>query len=137
MSVTVRVYEAKALKNLDGSVKCSARIKDGSRESPVPVYTPAEPESSNPVWREEPALTLDTYGFDLNYAVIVLTVLSGGENVGSVELALKKVLDNPDDYAGLSPKLCVYLLLVASICPNLLLRSEATSTSQSDIVIPP
>ena len=117
MSVTVRVFEAKALKNLDGSVKCSARIKEGSRESPVPVYTPAEPESSNPVWRDEPALTLDTYGFDLNYAVIVLTVLSGGENVGSVELALKKVLDNPDDYSGPSPKLYVSLLILVSIFP--------------------
>lgn len=102
MSVTVRVYEAKALKNLAGSIKCSVRLKEGSRESALPQYTPVVTESSSPDWvqiyGDAASVTLDTYGFDINYTSVVITVLSGGDNVGSVEIPISRITENPAEY---------------------------------------
>ena len=101
MSVTIRVYEAKLLKNLDGSVKVSVKLREGSRES-LPQYSPAVPESSSPDWTQSlgdaPSMTLDTYGYDINYAVVLITVTSGGESIGSIELPISKILESPEEY---------------------------------------
>jgi len=101
MSVTIRLYEAKALKNVDGSIKVSVKLKEGTRES-LPVYSPSVPESSNPDWTQSTgdaaSLTLDTYGYDLSYAEVLISVISGGENVGTVELPLTRILGSPGEF---------------------------------------
>lgn len=100
--MSVRIYEAKALKNLDGNVKCSLKLKEGSKESSLPRYTPSCEETNNPVWSDA-VVTLETYGFDLNYTAILITVISGGENIGYAEIPVKKIMDNQEEYMG--PKL--------------------------------
>jgi len=97
MSVTVRVLEARSLQRLEGSIKCSVKLKEGSRES-LPQYTATVLESNNPSWGDSASVTLDTYGYDLNYAAVLISVLSGGENVGSVEVPISRILDNAAEF---------------------------------------
>lgn len=101
MALKVTIYEAKALKNLQGSIRTEVRLQEGGRKS-LPQTTLSCAESPNPTWSDA-ELTLDTYGYAPEYAVISITVLSGGQDIGRAEVPLRSIIDSPYDFQ--EPKL--------------------------------
>lgn len=96
MALKVTIHEALALKQLQGTIRVEVRLQEGSKQT-LPQATPPCAESAKPTWSDA-EFSFDTYGYDTERAVISITVLSGGEDIGKAEVPLRSVIDNPHEY---------------------------------------
>ena len=96
MSLEVSIFEAKALNNVSGRIKCRMELKQGSRRS-MPETTASVEESTNPTFYESD-FRLDCRDFDTELAELSITMLSGGDPVGLADVPLRKILNGDDDY---------------------------------------
>lgn len=96
MALKVTIHEALALKNLQGTIRVEVRLQEGSRQTVPQVTTPCA-ESTKPTWSDA-EFTFDTYGYDTERAIISITVLSGGEDIGRAEVPLQSIIENPHEY---------------------------------------
>ena len=96
MSLQVTVHEAKALNNVSGRIKCRVELKQGSRRS-IPESSISVEEETNPMFREAD-FNLECRDFDVDMASLVVTVISGGDPIGTADVPLAKICDGHDDY---------------------------------------
>jgi hypothetical protein len=96
MSLEVSIFEAKALSNVSGRIKCRVELKQGSRRS-MPETSVGVEEDNNPIFHGAD-FTLDCRDFDQEMADLTITVISGGDPIGFAEVPLRKILNGDDDY---------------------------------------
>ena len=90
------LFEAKALNNVSGRIKCRVEVKQGSRRS-IPETSPSVEESTNPTFIGSD-FSMDLREFDTELAELSITVISGGDPVGQADVPLRKILNGDDDY---------------------------------------